>query len=64
MTLPTFIVVFICYTSSYNMAGIIWKRLLIVNWPLLELSNSGVLQSEAFQRLSFVEVKIEGHGAG
>ncbi|AXP02823.1 hypothetical protein DZG01_07520 [Pseudomonas fluorescens] len=64
MTLPTFIVVFICYTSSYNMKGIIWKQLLIVNWPLLELSNSGVPQSEAFQWMSLAEVKTAGRGAG
>jgi hypothetical protein len=34
LTLPCFFVVFICYTSSYNMAWIIWWRVILVNWPL------------------------------
>ncbi|ALQ04258.1 hypothetical protein AK973_3809 [Pseudomonas brassicacearum] len=46
------------------MLGIIWKRLLVVNWPLSELSNLRALQNEAFQWSSPIEVKIAGRGAG
>jgi hypothetical protein len=46
------------------MVVIIWKRLLVVNWPLSELSNWGVLQNEAVQWLSLAQARIESGGTG
>jgi hypothetical protein len=56
-------VVFICHTSSYNMAQIIWWSLSVVNWPLSEISKPGVLQNEAYQWLTVDGIQIEARCA-